>query len=57
VILETLGRTGGNITRAAHLLGVERGTLRYKMKKHGIDGQKLKKKLITGEFEPVSVTD
>jgi DNA-binding NtrC family response regulator len=57
VILETLIKTGGNITRAAHLLGVERGTLRYKMKKHGIDGQELKKKLITGEFEPVSVTD
>ncbi len=57
VILETLVRTGGNITRAAHLLEVERGTLRYKMKKHGIDGQELKKKLKTGEFEPVSVTD
>ncbi len=57
VILETLVRTGGNITRAASLLGVERGTLRYKMKKHGIDGPELKKKLKTGEFEPVSVTD
>jgi DNA-binding NtrC family response regulator len=57
VIHETLIRTGGNITRAASLLGVERGTLRYKMKKHGIDGQELKKKIKTGEFEPVSVSD
>ncbi len=57
VIHETLLRTGGNITRAASLLGVERGTLRYKMKKHGIDGQEFKKKIKTGEFEPVSVTD
>jgi transcriptional regulator with PAS, ATPase and Fis domain len=57
VILETLIKTGGNVTRAAHLLGVERGTLRYKMKKHGIDGQDLKKKIKTGEYEPVLVTD
>ncbi len=56
LIFETLLRTGGNITRAANLLGVERGTLRYKMKKHGIDGQELKKKIKIGEFEPISVT-
>jgi len=57
VIIETLRRTGGNVTHAARLLGVERGTLRYKMKKRGIDSQDLKKKIKNGEFEPVSVTD
>jgi transcriptional regulator with PAS, ATPase and Fis domain len=57
VIIETLRRTGGNVTQAARLLEVERGTLRYKMKKRGIDSQDLKKKIKNGEFEPVSVTD
>ena len=57
VIIETLLRTGGNVTHAARLLGVERGTLRYKMKKRGIASQDLKKKIKNGEYEPVSVTD
>jgi DNA-binding NtrC family response regulator len=57
VILETLVRTGGNVTQAARLLGVERGTLRYKMKKRGIDVQALKEKIKNGQFEPVCVTD
>ena len=57
VILETLLKTEGNVTRAAHLLGVERGTLRYKMKKHGIDSRLLKEKIKNGEYEPVSVID
>ena len=57
LIVATLARTGGNITRAAGLLGVERGTLRYKMKKHGIDARAAKEKLQTGEYEPVTVND
>ena len=57
LIFETLLRTGGNVTRAALLLGVERGTLRYKMKKHGIDSRNLKEKIKTGKYEPVLVTD
>jgi two-component system response regulator AtoC len=57
VIVGTLLRTEGNITRAAHLLGVERGTLRYKMKKHGIDAHELKEKIKTGEYEPACITN
>ena len=52
-----LARSEGNITRAAGLLKVGRGTLRYKMKKHGIDVDASQKKLRSGSFEPVSVTD
>ena len=36
MIIAALERSGGNITRAARLLEVGRGTLRYKMKKYGI---------------------
>jgi len=57
LILSTLVQAGGNITRAADLLGIERGTLRYKMKKHGISVRELKEKLKNGEYEPASVTD
>ncbi|MDD3642471.1 MAG: sigma-54 dependent transcriptional regulator [Candidatus Krumholzibacteria bacterium] len=57
LIVSTLVRAEGNITRAADLLGIERGTLRYKMKKHGISVRELKEKLKNGEYEPVSVTD
>jgi DNA-binding NtrC family response regulator len=57
VILETLIKTGGNVTQAARLLKVERGTLRYKMKKQGIDIQDIKKKIKNGEYEPIYVTD
>ncbi|HSG27889.1 MAG TPA: sigma-54 dependent transcriptional regulator, partial [Candidatus Krumholzibacterium sp.] len=42
VITTVLSMTGGNVTRAADLLKVERGTLRYKMKKHGIDAKSFK---------------
>ncbi|MBN1883975.1 MAG: sigma-54-dependent Fis family transcriptional regulator [Candidatus Krumholzibacteriota bacterium] len=52
-ILAAIERTGGNITRAAGLLRVSRGTLRYKMKKYDIDGAGIKKKIKTGEYEPV----
>ncbi len=36
-ILETLRSSGGNRTRAAAILGIDRKTLREKLKRHGID--------------------
>ena len=56
-IIAALRSASGNVTRAADLLKVERGTLRYKMKKHGIDASNIKENVKTGEFEPVAVTD
>ena len=35
-IVQTLERTGGNVVRAARLLGLKRGALRYRMDKYGI---------------------
>ena len=52
LIFTTLVDTEGNISRAARNLGIERGTLRYKMKKHGIDGGELREKIKNGEYEP-----
>jgi transcriptional regulator with PAS, ATPase and Fis domain len=57
IIVAALARAGGNVTRAAGLLKVGRGTLRYKMKKHGIAAEASKKKLRNGSFEPVLVND
>ena len=57
LIAAALGRTGGNITRAAGLLRVGRGTLRYKMKKYGMDHGDDEKNLRSGSFEPATVTD
>jgi DNA-binding NtrC family response regulator len=57
IIVAALARAEGNVTRAAGLLKVGRGTLRYKMKKHGIAAETPKKKLRNGSFEPVTVTD
>jgi len=57
LIEAALAQSEGNVTRAAGLLKVGRGTLRYKMKKHGIDADESKKNLRSGSFEPVSVTD
>jgi len=56
-IIAALRSASGNVTRAADLLKVERGTLRYKMKKHGIDASNIKENVKTGEYEPVAVTD
>lgn len=38
LIDQALKRTGGNQTRAARLLGLTRDTLRYRLKKYGIEG-------------------
>ncbi|TET34462.1 MAG: sigma-54-dependent Fis family transcriptional regulator [Planctomycetota bacterium] len=35
-IVQALDRTGGNVVRAARLLGLKRGALRYRMDKYGI---------------------
>jgi DNA-binding NtrC family response regulator/tetratricopeptide (TPR) repeat protein len=35
-LLEALGRTGWNVSRAADLLGIPRNTLRYRIAKHGL---------------------
>ncbi|MBN1164749.1 MAG: sigma-54-dependent Fis family transcriptional regulator [Candidatus Krumholzibacteriota bacterium] len=43
LIEAALSRTGGNIAGAARLLEIERGMLRYKMKKHGIEASRTKK--------------
>ena len=57
LITAALGRVQGNITRAARLLKVGRGTLRYKMKKFGIETGDAEKNLQNGSFEPAIVTD
>jgi transcriptional regulator with PAS, ATPase and Fis domain len=57
LITAALGRVQGNITRAARLLKVGRGTLRYKMKKFGIETGDAEKNLQNGSFEPTIVTD
>jgi two-component system response regulator AtoC len=57
LITAALAREQGNITRAARLLRVGRGTLRYKMKKFGIETGDAEKNLQNGSFEPATVTD
>jgi two-component system response regulator AtoC len=57
LIIAALARGQGNITRAARSLKVGRGTLRYKMKKLGIEPADAKKNLQTGSLEPAPVTD
>jgi two-component system response regulator AtoC len=36
VMQEALGKTGGNLSRAAQLIGLSRDTLRYRIKKYGL---------------------
>ncbi len=36
-LVQALDRTGGNVSRAARLLGVSRDTMRYRMAKHGLE--------------------
>jgi DNA-binding NtrC family response regulator len=38
LIREALLETGGNVSRAARRLGMRRGTLRYKIRRHGLTG-------------------
>ncbi|MBD3180509.1 MAG: AAA family ATPase [Candidatus Latescibacteria bacterium] len=57
IIIEALRKMGGNITAAARFLELERGTMRYKLKKYGIDSSEIKEKFKTGEYEPSAVTD
>ncbi|MGM0484275.1 MAG: sigma-54 interaction domain-containing protein [Candidatus Krumholzibacteriota bacterium] len=57
IILEALMKNEGNITAAARFLEVERGTMRYKLRKHGIDSSEIKEKFKNGQYKPVSVTD
>ena len=33
---KALAQSGGNVTRAARLLGISRDTLRYRMERHGL---------------------
>jgi DNA-binding NtrC family response regulator len=57
LIATVLEQTEGNITQAACRLKVGRGTLRYKLKKYGMDAKEIKKNNKNGRFEPVGVTD
>ncbi len=52
VITDSLVKSGCNITAAGRYLELERGTLRYKMKKHGIKISDIKKILKNGKYEP-----
>lgn len=38
ILYQAIKRHGGNVSAAAKELGVSRGTLRYRMKKHGVTG-------------------
>lgn len=57
VIMAALNKTGGNIAAAARFLRLERGTLRYKMKKYGIKVSQAKKNYKIGGYEPFSITN
>jgi len=57
LIEAALNRADGNTAQAARLLKVGRGTLRYKMKKYGIDPSEIKKNNKCGKYKPVCVTD
>lgn len=49
IILRVLGRTGGNQTEAAKLLGIKRTTLNYKMKKMNIPSPRVRRMVIADE--------
>ena len=67
ILREALSQTGGNLSRAARLVGLSRDTLRYRVKKHGLrvnghrrlSGDRSKKssdtvKRLIGRFPPNS---
>ena len=56
-IVAALTRTDGNVAAAARLLELERGTIRYKLKKHGIDPSEIKENSKNGRYEPSFVTN
>jgi len=37
-LIRALERTGGNVSRAARMLGISRDTMRYRIAKHGLEG-------------------
>jgi DNA-binding NtrC family response regulator len=39
LLVQALDRAGNNLTRAARLLGIGRGALRYRLEKHGIESK------------------
>jgi DNA-binding protein Fis len=39
LLLQALERAGHNLSRAARLLGIGRGALRYRLEKHGIESK------------------
>jgi DNA-binding NtrC family response regulator len=39
LLLQAIDRSGNNLTRAAQLLGIGRGALRYRLEKHGISAK------------------
>jgi transcriptional regulator of acetoin/glycerol metabolism len=47
-ILDALSKTGGNVTRAAKVLGVSRATLQNKMKLYGLRGHQRAKVPLSG---------
>lgn len=57
MIVAALERSGGNITGAARLLEVGRGTLRYKMKKYGIASPETEENSKSGQNEPITLAD
>ncbi len=50
LILEALGKAKGNVSAAARLLGITRNTMRYRLRKYGLEAESGEE---DGEFEPL----
>jgi len=50
LILEALGKSKGNVSAAARLLGITRNTMRYRLRKYGLEAESGEE---DGEFEPL----